>query len=485
MPGIIYAVNEQAIKSSAGFVSRTISHLYWYQHTGFADGTDHWRTAGPIDGPLKPGGTGVSTVFTVEGWADMKHVFSGDGGVIYAVNQQNQLVWYRHLGCLDGTDRWQTSPDPKGHIGEGWDMKQVFAGEGGVIYAVNQQDHLLWYRHLGFADGTDRWRTSPDPKGYIGEGWGSKFVFHFRPSLQAAQAAIDAAYRRHNGAYGRLGPVSGPVVLNVDGSFTQDHALGKITILDATPTATAQATVSDYYNVNLDLQAIKCFGTMANWPDDTDALYAIVSLVPYGISTTADKNLAVPVTVRTPIVDTKKGDVVLQNIHVGTATACGNGVYIYISLWQHKSGDPNKIRDQIHQGLNDLVNQASDVALSLAGDPATTGGSVGDITNQKVAGVTINDLTAHLADAITNAFFADRLIATHFYNIYLNNVIDLSDQTKVTASEYTDPDIAPDIRVNWPPAPNQNPLLQKGTGGSYKAYFLVTTTHIQATTPTP
>lgn len=138
--------------------------LLWYRHLGYADGTDRWQTT-----PDPKGHIG-------EGW-DMKHVFSGGDGVIYAVNNQNQLLWYRHLGFADGTDRWQTTPDPKGHIGEGWDMKHVFAGGNGVIYAVNNLNQLLWYRHLGFADGTDRWQTTPETKGYIGEEWDFQQLF--------------------------------------------------------------------------------------------------------------------------------------------------------------------------------------------------------------------------------------------------------------------------------------------------------------------
>lgn len=107
----------------------------------------------------------------------MKHVFSGGNGVIYAVNQKNQLLWYRHLGYQDGTDRWQTTPESKGYICVGWDMKHVLSGGNGVIYAVNQSDQLLWYRHLGAQDGTARWQTTPEAKGHVGVGWGFKQVF--------------------------------------------------------------------------------------------------------------------------------------------------------------------------------------------------------------------------------------------------------------------------------------------------------------------
>lgn len=200
---IIYAVNGDG-------------QLLWYQHTGAEDGTDAWRTTLEPNGYLGTGwgfrhlfSGGGGVLYAVdrnglllwyldrgyldgvinwtnmpsggkghigEGW-NMKHVFSAGNGIIYAVNPENQLLWYRHLGHTDGTDAWQTTPDPKGYIGEGWDMKHVFCGDDGVIYAVNQQDQLLWYRHLGQQTGTDLWETTPEPKGYIGEGWGMKHVF--------------------------------------------------------------------------------------------------------------------------------------------------------------------------------------------------------------------------------------------------------------------------------------------------------------------
>ena len=120
-------------------------------------------------GPQRPHG---------EGWGpgNFSTVFGGGNGIIYAINKSGLLLWYKHLGFADGTDRWQTIPDPKGHIGEGWgpdNFPTVFGGCNGVIYAVNKNGNLHWSKHLGFEDGTDHWQTSPDPKGYIGEGWGA------------------------------------------------------------------------------------------------------------------------------------------------------------------------------------------------------------------------------------------------------------------------------------------------------------------------
>jgi hypothetical protein len=59
------------------------------------------------------------------GWA-FKHVFSGGGGVIYTINDNNDLLWYRHDGFRDGTFRWAVSTGKK--VGNGWSVKDIFPG---------------------------------------------------------------------------------------------------------------------------------------------------------------------------------------------------------------------------------------------------------------------------------------------------------------------------------------------------------------------
>ena len=150
--GVIYAINKNG-------------QLLWYKHLGFRDGADRWQTSPDPKG------------YIGEGWGqdNFASVFSGGDGILYAVTKSGRLLWYKHLGFEDGTDKWLTTRDPKGYIGEGWgedNFVQVFSGGNGILYAVNKNGHLLWYKHRGFEDGTDRWLTTRDPKGYIGEGWG-------------------------------------------------------------------------------------------------------------------------------------------------------------------------------------------------------------------------------------------------------------------------------------------------------------------------
>ncbi len=41
--------------------------------------------------------------------------------------------------------------------------------EGAIIYAVNQDGKLLWYKHRGYRDGTMSWAGPKE----IGRGWGN------------------------------------------------------------------------------------------------------------------------------------------------------------------------------------------------------------------------------------------------------------------------------------------------------------------------
>ena len=112
----------------------------WYRHDGRADGSFRWAY---------PQGKKVGT-----GW-NMKHVFAGGDGVIYAVSANNDLMWYRHDGRNDGSFRWAYPEGEK--VGVGWDFKTLFSSGGGVIYGITAKDELMWYRHDGWNDGTFRW----------------------------------------------------------------------------------------------------------------------------------------------------------------------------------------------------------------------------------------------------------------------------------------------------------------------------------------
>ena len=171
--GVIYAVEhmvEPLVNARGSTGPRAGGRLLWHRHLGWADGSDRWAQAPKTIG---------------QGW-DFKHVFSGGDGVIYAINHDGDLVWYRHLGREDGRFVW----DGPRTVGHGWDFAQVFSAGDGVIYAVEPMveplvrveertgpptgGRLFWYRHLGWADGTDSWAEGPKT---VGKGWEFEHVF--------------------------------------------------------------------------------------------------------------------------------------------------------------------------------------------------------------------------------------------------------------------------------------------------------------------
>jgi Tachylectin/Domain of unknown function (DUF6259) len=156
--------------------------LLWYRHEGESDGSFRWTDNQ---------GTKVGT-----GW-DFKLVFPGGNGVIYAINYENDLLWYRHDGAADGTFRWAGNSGSK--VGTGWNLSQVFSGGNGVIYAVADNGDLLWFRHDGQSDGSFRW-TDNNPR-KVGTGWNVRQVFSGGGGIIYAIAAnADLLWFRHDGA---------------------------------------------------------------------------------------------------------------------------------------------------------------------------------------------------------------------------------------------------------------------------------------------
>jgi hypothetical protein len=78
--------------------------LYWYRHTGYADGSFTW--------------TNTYGVKIGNGWNEAAIAFSGGSGVIYAVKRDDNLYWYNHTGFATGAATW--APGTGNQIGMGW-----------------------------------------------------------------------------------------------------------------------------------------------------------------------------------------------------------------------------------------------------------------------------------------------------------------------------------------------------------------------------
>ena len=155
--------------------------LMWYRHDGRNDGSFRWANNH---------GKKVGV-----GW-NVKHIFYGGDGIIYAINNNNDLLWFHHDGENDRSFRWTDSNPRK--VGTGWNMKRVFSGDNGVIYAINFNDELLWFRHDGRADGSFRWADNKARK--VGNGWGMKQVFSGHDGvIYAINDNDDLLWFRHDG----------------------------------------------------------------------------------------------------------------------------------------------------------------------------------------------------------------------------------------------------------------------------------------------
>jgi len=142
--------------------------LSWYKHNGYLNGTTYWANNGI--------GKVVSLGF---GWADYKSVFATDSGVIYGIQADGKLIWYRNKGYLDGAAIWANGgvgiP-----VGSGWaNFKSVFATDGGVIYGIQADGKLIWYKHNSYLTGATNWANNGAGKEVsLAPGWAEfKSVF--------------------------------------------------------------------------------------------------------------------------------------------------------------------------------------------------------------------------------------------------------------------------------------------------------------------
>jgi len=133
--------------------------LFWYHHMDWTGGS----------GGFANGGTGKQIGIDID-WGRFTHVFSGGRGVMYAIDSQGKLFWYRHNDWTGGSEGFANNWNGK-QIGIDIDwgrFTRVFSAGGGVIYAIDGSGNLHWYRHLDPTGGADRFAGRGK---VIGTGW--------------------------------------------------------------------------------------------------------------------------------------------------------------------------------------------------------------------------------------------------------------------------------------------------------------------------
>jgi len=84
------------------------------------------------------------------------HVFTAGKGVLYGVEPDGSLYWYRHFGFENGSVGWSH----RTKVGGGWgDFVTIFGAGEGVVFALTRDGTLLRYEHRGWETGgaMDTW----------------------------------------------------------------------------------------------------------------------------------------------------------------------------------------------------------------------------------------------------------------------------------------------------------------------------------------
>jgi hypothetical protein len=116
---------------------------------------------------------------------------------------------------------------------------------------------------------------------------------------------IHDLYRRTGGKFGPLGISLESPAREADGSYNADYQLGKITLTDIP----AQPSAVTFYDADVTLAAVKCFGTQDS--DGNDSTYAVISLI--SLNPNNGGNDSIATTFRTEIRDdTHAGDVIFK-----------------------------------------------------------------------------------------------------------------------------------------------------------------------------
>jgi hypothetical protein len=283
------------------------------------------------------------------------------------------------------------------------------------------------------------------------------------PGEDAVAARLMARFYRGTGsAFGPLGTPQNAPHRNAQTGYVQDFQLGSLHLNDINGKVKGETK----YEADVTLAAVQCFGTQDNSTDET---YVVMSLL-----TIDPNNPGIPVqTQRTIIQDgVKSGDTIFKNaIRMRQRFSGTSGLMVHLAVWDHESGDQDKLRDDINRVLQDGASKA---ASALAGgDLAGQGGFVGDIINFEVGGVKpFKVVTLGLAGLLANAL-ADDLIGEHVYVIPPGNIVDLADQDNFTRSIRPTGDALDfDVQFNWPPRPEDEFVFTDGDG-TYKVYLRI------------
>jgi Tachylectin len=343
-----------------------------------------------------------------KGWGQFAHVFAGEDGVVYAVQEDGDLLWYRHVGQDDGSFSWD---GPK-KVGTGWArFSTVFSGGDGIIYAVEPPSgpavpigehakpggELTWYRHVGRTEGTSSWEG---PK-TVGKGW-SDFLRVFHGQTMSLSRAADQIthYWSDSLAVLSVGSPSAPVARTEGGGFVQPHTFGSIIKPLGTP-----PIIADRFHVTVRLAGVRCWAT--DDPSGNDEPY-IISAV-YALDPREPEKAAQITRIGNPgIGEVDAGRVFAQNqdLAIDFAVPGDGDIRIHFELYDEETvSDPEKAKQLISKEVQDGI-AAGVGALTVAYPPV--GLIVGGVVVAAKAVGLLDDLTDAIG-SVANIFADDRL----------------------------------------------------------------------------
>jgi hypothetical protein len=120
-------------------------------------------------------------------------------GVIYGVKQNGDLVWYKYQGHGEsdrsGGQHW--NPNSGNSIGNGWgNFRRILGCGDGVILAVKENGDLLWYKYNGNGESDRSGRSGwhPNSGHVIGNGWQNFRDVFVSPNEGRAQSSRLTVY---------------------------------------------------------------------------------------------------------------------------------------------------------------------------------------------------------------------------------------------------------------------------------------------------
>ncbi|WP_406315343.1 N,N-dimethylformamidase beta subunit family domain-containing protein [Streptomyces sp. NBC_00118] len=131
-------------------------NLYWYRHI-------NWTTGTPPSWANSGSGRLIGT-----SWHKFRFVLAAADGQIFAFMPNGDLLWYRYMlsDINTGAGSWHSASGSR--IGTQWNFPRVIGGWNNVLYAEDGNGDLRWYKYTG-TNGSFSWAANSGSK--IGSQW--------------------------------------------------------------------------------------------------------------------------------------------------------------------------------------------------------------------------------------------------------------------------------------------------------------------------